>query len=105
VTTMSFGTIGRCGCGAIGSRQRHYNGEPLCKRCVRQRKGYLRTIDVARDSVVGTLTPAQRRARRAWLRADRQPSLTSAVEEQQRGIPNDTRQPPARQTRRERGDR
>lgn len=30
---LKFGTIGRCGCGAIGPRRKSLAGEPVCLRC------------------------------------------------------------------------
>lgn len=62
-----LGTIGRCGCGSIGTRRREFGGEPVCDTCCRGRRGYLR-VDPDGLIVGGKLTPAQRRARKAWLR-------------------------------------
>lgn len=66
-TTLSFGTIGRCGCGCIGKRRP--TGEPICDRCITTRSGYLHTPDPQDFDwrVIGRLTPAQRRARVAFL--------------------------------------
>ena len=65
--TLNHGTVGRCGCGAVGKRRTPFAGEPICSRCMPLRSGSLRVIDVARDFVVGTLTPSQRAARKRAL--------------------------------------
>jgi hypothetical protein len=98
MNALNFGTLGRCGCGAIGKRHTHLTGEPICSPCLQTRRGGLHVVD-GRGAHVGTLTPAQRRARVILLRAD-----IGAFEEGLTGYPNDTQQPPARQTRRARGE-
>lgn len=86
MTTLSFGSIGRCRCGGIGKRRSEFSGEPICGPCVRQRKGHLRVIDpLASARVEGTLTPAQRRARRAWMRDLKQVTAFRANDEVMHG--------------------
>jgi hypothetical protein len=70
--TLSFGLLGRCGCGALGKRRAQLADEPICGACLPGRRGYLevRTVGAAErmhELTVGRLTPAQRRARVAWL--------------------------------------
>lgn len=70
--TLNFGVLGRCGCGALGRRRSAFADEPICSKCVPYRSGYLH-VTTLRDAVlmqertVGALTPAQRKARVAWL--------------------------------------
>jgi hypothetical protein len=66
-STLNFGLLGRCACGACGKRRARFGNEPICSKCLPERCGYLHVTDWTRDLVVGTLTAAQRRARRELL--------------------------------------
>jgi hypothetical protein len=103
MNSLRHGTIGRCSCGDIGERRARFYGEPVCAKCFPLRSGILQAPGGGL-SVVGRLTPSQRLARRTWLNDSRREALWSAVQEAQIGVPNDTAQPAARQTRRARGE-
>lgn len=84
-TTLNFGTIGRCACGCIGKRRSTFADEPICDRCITTRSGYLHTPDPQNFDwrVIGMLTPAQRRARVAFLAksAEREAQLQARHDE------------------------
>jgi hypothetical protein len=65
-STLSFGTIGRCACGAIGRRRSAFADEPICAKCLPLRSSFLK-LDPDGLVVGGRLTPSQRRARVEWL--------------------------------------
>lgn len=67
-STLNFGALGRCGCGAVGKRRKRFGNEAICAGCLPERTGYLRATDwTSGYLMVGELTPAQRRARRQLL--------------------------------------
>jgi hypothetical protein len=68
--TLNFGVLGRCGCGCLGKRRQPFGGEPICRKCMPLRVGWLRVLDPRTSDllVIGCLTPAQREARRSYLR-------------------------------------
>ena len=71
-SNLNFGTIGRCGCRAIGKRRATFADEPICDACLPTKSGFLHVMTVREaeafnERTVGQLTPAQRKARVEWL--------------------------------------
>lgn len=65
-STLNFGTLGRCACGALGKRRSAFADEPICAKCVPERSAFLK-LDPDGLVVGGKLTPSQRKARIEWL--------------------------------------